>query len=100
MKTQQDISREFDSFIDLKLKELKPSANSLFTPGTIERVKSYLENFTDKMKELNETLVDRANALLKESENNPKIELAALKLELFEKGKEAINFFVGKYKPG
>jgi hypothetical protein len=62
-------------------------------------MKSFIEDFGDKLKKLNDVLVDKGNELLTEAGSDNSIDTAKLKTEIFELGKQSIQTFISKYKP-
>ena len=98
MKNQQYLDT-FNDFATSAIEDNKPTGNPALQPGTISRMKSFIEDFGDKLKKLNDVLVEKGNEFLIEAGNDNSIDTVKLKTEIFDLGKQSIQTFISKYKP-
>lgn len=91
-KKKQNKSKGGQSSID----EHAPIADQSLQPGTIHRIQTYLTDFYDKIKKLNDVLVEKANEFLNDASNEQSIDSTKLKEDLFAIG---IEKFVSTNKP-
>lgn len=97
--TLQQYLDAFNEFAASAVIDNEPKGNPAHQQGTISRMKSFIEDFGDKLKKLNDVLVDKGNELLTEAGSDNSIDTAKLKTEIFELGKQSIQKFISKYKP-
>ncbi|MBN8674114.1 MAG: hypothetical protein J0L56_08270 [Chitinophagales bacterium] len=97
--TYEQYIENFKQFSERAIVNHKPTGNTSLEPGTISRVQSFISDLGDKIKGLNDVLVNEGNRILEEVDKDSSIDSKRLKDEIFELGKEAITEFVSRYKP-
>jgi hypothetical protein len=95
--THQQYLDTFNGFAASAIEYNKPTGNPALHP--ILRMQSFLEDFGDKLKKLNDVLVDKGNEFLTEASNDNSIDTAKLKTEIYELADQSIQTFISKYKP-
>lgn len=99
MEAYQDYIIEFNQYVEAAIVRNEPTGDRSLKQGTLSRVQTFVEDFYDKIKVINDELVKKGNELLERAEMNKDIDSAKLRADLFDLGKAAIGKFVSRYKP-
>jgi len=83
----------FMQFCDSEVRRLQPKADQSLQKGTIIRMQSYIADFNEKFIELNSSVIDKANEILKKDNGDDVKEL------LMDICKQSLSNFTSKYKP-
>lgn len=94
--TYQEYIDKFKTFADKAVNEHSPTSDQSLSPGTINQVASYFEDFEREIKVLHSILIDKANELLNEANNDSSIDTAKLKDELYAMCKQSIQQLISK----
>ena len=96
MKTKENYLSELENFYNEIVDINIPKSDDNLTNGTISNSLSFFKDYSAKLEYISDEVINKANSLLEESEENADIEQNELKEELTNKCKELISNFISK----